>query len=246
MTIKHLRSALVLFIILTLCLSMSTAYASMLPDETTTVSEIQSEMPEPDETDNDKPCVLDEANEEITPELPSALSESESAEQDETLTEELTPDGSESELITEISGNKETLPTDKERFSVTLPARLSLTVTDDGRVYSADRAEISNNSAADIDITSVSVATLNDWKLAPYYSDMSCVKVDAKLIGFYINGAVTTVTDAYEEDLVLFAPWRIAQGTSLTLDYTVNISPFTIAIMDETVLSVMFVAKWAE
>lgn len=134
---------------------------------------------------------------------------------------------------------------DKVSFSVTLPTTLALIVTDTGEVHSVGKAVILNNSTADVVISGFSVFSQGNWALAPYSSSMSNVKVDSNLIGFSINGEETGIY-GQEETFTLKKPWNIAAGSSIPLTYSAVVSPFSSPIVNETVLSIMFIAKWAE
>ena len=133
---------------------------------------------------------------------------------------------------------------DKVSFSVALPTTLALIVTDTGVVYSAGKAVILNNSTADVVISGFSVLSQGNWMLAPYTTNMSNVKVDSNLIGFAINGEETSAY-GQEENFTLKKPWNIAARSSIPLAYSAVVSPFSSPIVSETVLSIMFIAKWA-
>lgn len=75
------------------------------------------------------------------------------------------------------------------RFSVTVPASLTMTVSKYGEVYAASNAAIVNNSTGMVEVTGITVSTDNGWTLVPYGSNMASAKVDSKLIGFSVNGA---------------------------------------------------------
>ena len=77
-------------------------------------------------------------------------------------------------------------------FSVTVPAGLLLAVTEDGVVTSSTDAAIANNSTCDVRVTAISLKTENGWTLVPFEYNMAAAKVDSKLIGFAIGGAVST------------------------------------------------------
>ena len=128
------------------------------------------------------------------------------------------------------------------RFSVTVPASLSLTVSEHGAVYSANNAAIVNNSTGAIEVTGVAVSTANGWTLAPYSSNMANAKVDSKLIGFSINGAQSAASGT-SENLSLSGAWSIAKGASLPLTYDAVVSALSKPV-SEQVLTVVFVLDW--
>ena len=130
------------------------------------------------------------------------------------------------------------------RFSVTVPANLIITVSEYGEVYSATNAAVTNNSTHGVEITSVTVSAGNGWTLVPYDYNMADEKVDSKLIGFYLNGAVTTQTGT-NETLALPDNWTIDRDDSFDLDYDAVISATSETIQNEQVLTLVFVINWA-
>lgn len=129
------------------------------------------------------------------------------------------------------------------RFSVTVPASLSLTVSEHGAVYSANNAAIVNNSTGAVEVTGVAISTANGWTLAPYSSNMANAKVDSKLIGFSLNGAQSAVSGT-SENLSLPGSWAIAKGASLPLSYDAVVSALSQPV-SEQVLTVVFLLEWA-
>lgn len=129
------------------------------------------------------------------------------------------------------------------RFSVTVPASLSLTVSEHGAVYAADNAAIVNNSTGAVAITGVTVSTANGWTLVPFSSNMAAAKVDTKLIGFSLNNAQSAVTGT-SENLPLSGAWSIAKGASLPLSYDAVVSAMSQPV-NEQVLTIVFVLDWA-
>ena len=128
------------------------------------------------------------------------------------------------------------------RFSVTVPASLSLTVSKYGEVYAADNAVIVNNSTDAVEITGVTVSTANGWTLVPYSSNMANAKVDTKLIGFSMNSAQSVVTGT-SETLSLPGTWSISKGEALPLRYGAVVSAISQPV-NEQVLTVVFVLEW--
>jgi hypothetical protein len=129
------------------------------------------------------------------------------------------------------------------RFSVTVPASLSLTVSEHGAVYAADNAAIVNNSTGAIAVTGVTVSTANGWTLVPFGSNMAAAKVDAKHIGFSLNSARSAITGT-SENLSLPGVWTIAKGAALPLSYDAVVSAMSQPV-SEQVLTVVFVLDWA-
>ena len=129
-----------------------------------------------------------------------------------------------------------------EVFSVTVPVTLPLIIDESGEVHTG-AAEIINGSTGEVVVSSVSISTKNGWKIVPYATDMAHEKVDAKLLGFKINGAQTT-KNGNAETLALTAPWTIAENGRLPLSYDAVVSAVSKAVTEQEVLSVVFVLEW--
>ena len=129
------------------------------------------------------------------------------------------------------------------RFSVTVPALLSLIVSKTGEVYSANNAAIVNNSTGAVEVKSVTVTTANGWTLAPYSTNMANAMVDTKLIGFALNGAATANAST-SENLTLPGDCSVATGSSLLLAYDAVVSAMSKPV-SEQVLTIVFVLDWA-
>ena len=127
-------------------------------------------------------------------------------------------------------------------FSVVVPTSLPL-VMDENGIINASTAQIVNNSTGDVTISSVTLRGENGWKIVPYATEMAHQKVDAKVVGFSLNGAATAASGE-EENLSLTGDWTIPQNSSLNLDYDAVISAVSQAVQEETILSVIFVLKW--
>lgn len=130
------------------------------------------------------------------------------------------------------------------RFSVTLPASMMMTVSEDGEVHTAENVVIINNSTAAVKVTGVSVTAAGSWTLVPYTYNMAAAKVDSKLIGFSLNGASTKQTGS-SESLTLSGGWTIAKGASLPLTYDAVVSATSTVMQNEQVLTLVFVLDWA-
>lgn len=126
------------------------------------------------------------------------------------------------------------------RFSVTVPATLNLTVAKNGTVYAATSAQIVNNSTGAVCVTSVKLTAENGWQLVPYATNMADEKVDAKRIGFVLNGAESDGSAI----LPMSGSWGIAKNAALSLDYDAVVSATSNPI-NEQVLTVVFVLDWA-
>lgn len=129
------------------------------------------------------------------------------------------------------------------RFSVTVPASLTMTVSKHGEVYTSDNAIIVNNSTGAVEVTAVTVSAANGWTIVPYNTGMATEKVDAKFIGFSLNNAQSSSTGS-SEALSLLGAWSIPSGSSLPLSYDAVVSAISEPV-NEQVLTVVFVLDWA-
>lgn len=128
-------------------------------------------------------------------------------------------------------------------FSVTIPASLTLTVSEQGHIYAAGNASIVNRSTGSVAVTNLQVTAENGWTLVPYSQNMAAAKVDSKQIGFLLNGVQTAKTGG-SETLTLTENWIIPKGESLPLDYDAVVSASS-TILSEQVLTVIFLLEWA-
>lgn len=129
------------------------------------------------------------------------------------------------------------------RFSVIVPAGMTLTVSKTGTVYAASNVRIVNRSTGAVGVSSVTLRTENGWTLVPFSTNMAAEKVDSRKIGFSVNGAQSRTTGA-EEALPLGGGWRIPGGEALPLHYDAVVSAASRPI-SEQVLTVIFVLEWA-
>lgn len=129
------------------------------------------------------------------------------------------------------------------RFSVIVPAGMTLTVSKTGTVYAASNVRIINRSTGAVSVSSVTLRTENGWTLVPFSTNMATEKVDSRKIGFSVNGAQSRTTGA-EEALPLGGGWRIPGGEALPLHYDAVVSAASRPI-SEQVLTVIFVLEWA-
>ncbi len=131
------------------------------------------------------------------------------------------------------------------RFSVTVPSSLTLAVSEQGKVYAAGDAAITNSSTGDVKVTGITVHAQGRWTLVPYNRSMADAKVDSRLIGFSVNGAASTKTGS-SEGLALSDGWTIRKGDAVPLRYNAVVSATSTAIRTEEVLSLVFVVAWAD
>ena len=132
------------------------------------------------------------------------------------------------------------------RFSVTVPASLTIAMSETGQVFTADNAQIVNGSAAAVKVTGISVSGENGWNIVPFTEVMARSKVDSKQIGFKINNAATETAEGNTAVLTVSdGEWNIAAGASLALDYDAVVSATSAPVSDVQVLTVYFVIAWA-
>ena len=130
-----------------------------------------------------------------------------------------------------------------QTFSVTVPTSLPLVMDQHGNV-TGGTAQIVNHSSGKVAVSAVTLRGENSWKIVPYATNMAHQKVDAKIIGFSLNGAAT-VKAAAEETLSLTGNWSIPQNGSLVLNYDAVVSAVSQAVKNEAVLSAIFVLRWS-
>ena len=128
------------------------------------------------------------------------------------------------------------------RFSVTVPATLSLIMDKDGNVYTPTNAEIINCSTADVEVTSVVLTPKNGWTVVPYATNMANEKVDAKKIGLKLRDSESEMGDV----LPLTGDWIAPKDSSLPLPYSAVVSATSQPITGTNVLDVTFVIDWSD
>lgn len=128
------------------------------------------------------------------------------------------------------------------RFSVTVPASLTVTVSEHGVVYTATGAGIVNNSSSAVQVAGVTLRAENGWTIVPYATNMAEQKVDSKRIGFALGGIQTAVTG--KSELLTASSMTISAGATLPLSYDAVVSASSAAI-NEQVLTIVFVVGWA-
>lgn len=128
------------------------------------------------------------------------------------------------------------------RFSVTVPASLTVTVSEHGVVYTATGAGIVNNSSSAVQVAGVTLRAENGWTIVPYATNMAEQKVDSKRIGFALGGIQTAATG--KSELLTASSMTISAGATLPLSYDAVVSASSAAI-NEQVLTIVFVVGWA-
>lgn len=128
------------------------------------------------------------------------------------------------------------------RFSVTVPASLTVTVSEHGIVYTATGAGIVNNSGGAVQVSGVTLRAENGWTIVPYATNMAAQKVDSKRIGFALGGMQTAATGKSEQ--LTASSMTVSAGATLPLSYDAVVSASSAAI-NEQVLTIVFVVGWA-
>ena len=128
------------------------------------------------------------------------------------------------------------------RFSVTVPASLTVTVSEHGVVYTATGAGIVNNSNSAVRVSGVTLRAENGWTIVPYATNMAAQKVDSKRIGFALGGMQTAATGKSEQ--LTASSMTVSAGATLPLSYDAVVSASSAAI-NEQVLTIVFVVGWA-
>jgi len=128
------------------------------------------------------------------------------------------------------------------RFSVTVPASLTVTVSEHGVVYTATGAGIVNNSSSAVQVSGVTLRAENGWTIVPYATNMAAQKVDSKKIGFALDRMQTAATGKSEQ--LTASSMTVSAGATLPLSYDAVVSASSAAI-NEQVLTIVFVVGWA-
>lgn len=130
------------------------------------------------------------------------------------------------------------------RFSVTVPADLSLVMSEGGQIHAADTAAIVNNSTDTVAVKGMKYQAENGWQIVPYATDMANEKVDSKKIGFRINDAESAEAGNLSVLNTVGSQWQILKDDSLLLTYDAVVSATTQPV-NEQVLTVIFILDWA-
>jgi len=134
---------------------------------------------------------------------------------------------------------------DMRTFSVTVPASMPLVMDENGNVFSANNAGITNHSTVAVSVIDVELTSANGWTIVPYATNMADEKVDSREIGFTINGA-ETIDSGESEALEVGGGWNVEKNSVLPLAYDAVVSPVSTAVNGEQVLTVAFILDWAE
>jgi hypothetical protein len=147
-----------------------------------------------------------------------------------------------------------TLQVDAAVFSVTVPTVLPIYVTSDGTVLVAEKAKITNNSGAAVQVTGLKIEqTGTTWTLADYDNgDFNSTNLN--YLGMSINGSKTTGSpddDVKQTVSIKFSAegfLQIAKNSSQPISYDAKVSGQTTAFgnsNNNTVAQVTFTIGWA-
>ena len=128
------------------------------------------------------------------------------------------------------------------RFSVTVPATLSLVMDKDGNVYTPTNAVITNNSTAAVKVTDITLTAKNGWTVVPYSTNMANEKVDSHKIGLKLRDSQSELGNT----MPVTGDWTIAKDGSLPLTYTAVVSATSQPVTNQNVLDVTFVIDWRD
>lgn len=128
------------------------------------------------------------------------------------------------------------------RFSVTVPATLSLVMDKDGKVYTPTNAVITNNSTAAVKVTGISLTPKNGWTVVPYSTNMANQKVNSHKIGLKLRDSKSTSGNT----MPVTGNWEISKGSNLPLTYSAVVSATSQPITGSNVLDVTFVIDWRD
>ena len=128
------------------------------------------------------------------------------------------------------------------RFSVTVPATLSLVMDKDGNVYTPTNAVITNNSTAAVKVTGISLTPKNGWTVVPYSTNMANQKVNSHKIGLKLRDSQSVSGNT----MPITGNWYISKGSNLPLTYSAVVSATSQPIFGTNVLDVTFVIDWRD
>lgn len=130
------------------------------------------------------------------------------------------------------------------KFSVTVPTTMVLTMGTDGEVYAPSDVVIINNSTAAVSVKKADINSRNGWNIVPYSTNMANEKVDAKKIGFKMNG-IQTDSSGTTDSLSYNNSWIIEKDTSSSVVYDAVVSA-TSSPIDEQVIEIVYIVDWKE
>lgn len=130
------------------------------------------------------------------------------------------------------------------KFSVTVPTTMVLTMGTDGEVYAPSDVVIVNNSTAAVSVKKADINSRNGWNIVPYSTNMANEKVDAKKIGFKMNG-IQTDSSGTTDSLSYNNSWIIEKDKSSAVVYDAVVSA-TSSPIDEQVIEIVYIVDWKE
>ena len=144
------------------------------------------------------------------------------------------------------------------KMSVTVPTVLPVAVGVDGTVSTASDAKITNNSFGAVKVNSVSIEAAQGWNLTAFgdKATLAKEKVDSNKFGFSIslgNGAaqVTDNKNASKQTLLEAAVEGCymsgvgdTSANSIGITYDAIVTPVSEAVVNASVVSVLFVIAW--
>ena len=143
-------------------------------------------------------------------------------------------------------------------MSVTVPTSLPMAMAQNGSVTTADNCKITNHSYGAVRVASVTISTVDDWKLTAFgdKSTLAGKKVDSNQLGFAISigGGKQMSTDASSTTTQTLISAPIAgcymtgvgdlNGNSVGIDYAAIVTPLSCAMNSAAIASVVFVVEW--
>ena len=143
-------------------------------------------------------------------------------------------------------------------MSVTVPTSLPMAMAQNGSVTTADNCKITNHSYGAVRVASVTISTVDDWKLTAFgdKSTLAGKKVDSNQLGFAISigGGKQMSTDASSTTTQTLISAPIAgcymtgvgdlSGNSVGIDYAAIVTPLSCAMNSAAIASVVFVVEW--
>ena len=143
-------------------------------------------------------------------------------------------------------------------MSVTVPTALPMAMAQNGSVTTADNCKITNHSYGAVRVASVTISTVDDWKLTAFgdKSTLAGKKVDSNQLGFAISigGGKQMSTDASSTTTQKLISAPIAgcymtgvgdlSGNSVGIDYAAIVTPLSCAMNSAAIASVVFVVEW--
>lgn len=143
-------------------------------------------------------------------------------------------------------------------MSVTVPTSLPMAMAQNGSVTTADNCKITNHSYGAVRVASVTISTVDDWKLTAFgdKSTLAGKKVDSNQLGFAISigggKQMSTDTSSTTTQTLISAPIAGCymtgvgdlSGNSVGIDYAAIVTPLSHSMNSAAIASVVFVVEW--